>query len=973
MKYYRIVCLIFLLSLLCEIGYCQDVYYEQFTDADGLPSMTIYEMIQDSNGVLWLGTENGLVSYDGESFQTYTHPDLQDNDIIQLELCKDGDILFTNLSHQLSKIVDGQVQIIFTGKGSYYYLFSSKDDDYVLEKDEFSKIPCYNVYKLLNNKLVLFTVIHTEIDESKKRNGILSSNHPENRIYYLLENDSVLLLKNKNRQEYEDFDTSIFTEFSFENKNYNSDNQFFMASSNDRGLVLLPNMEAFYVVNNFIENYDALDIQRIIIQDDKYYVVLQNSLEIYDPSNSQKKLLLDNIIVNTVFKDRENNVWVSTRENGLLKIPNINLNIKSFDDYEQIISGVYANDNRILLSWGDKLELRNEDNQKILDFDLESDKKTIVKVHENSFIISSWHFYVTIDISNIIGKTHILRGPSKALEFRNTKFYSGTNGHLYVFPFSHSPKGIIFDKEINQIELKNIYALKFSEKQNLFLAGTTNGLYQIDENDNVSKYMQELSSSNIIDIVETRDSSFWIATKNEGIYIIKEGEVIHHFDTTNGLLTNNINDLDVQDEFVYAASTNGLIQINMNTLSVINKNSNSGLPSDNITNLAIFNDSIWIAIQKDIVVVDSTFFTTKNVSSTISLDRFYCNNKLIDYNEGLNFSYDKNKIEISFKNVSLNSGSNKSLKYRIQNLDPEWVYSKESVIRLPSLQPAKYHIEAIGVNAEGIESKPLHLSFEIKPAWWETTWARIISVLLMVGIVGIIMQIRGRRIRKEETLKRDYLHQINKIKDQALQLQMNPHFIFNSLNAIQGFIGTDEEEMAMNYLARFARLIRLIFEHSKGNTITLEEELEFINLYLDLEKLRFKDKVNIEITIDPEVENAKDIINVPPLLIQPIIENSFKHGLFHKKGKGNLSVKYTLQNEILQVTIQDNGIGRIESKKISRHNSEKQTSSGIKTTLERIDLLNFGKDKKLNRLEIEDLYDDEGNAEGTKTKLYLSI
>lgn len=149
--------------------------------------------------------------------------------------------------------------------------------------------------------------------------------------------------------------------------------------------------------------------------------------------------------------------------------------------------------------------------------------------------------------------------------------------------------------------------------------------------------------------------------------------------------------------------------------------------------------------------------------------------------------------------------------------------------------------------------------------------------------------------------------------------------------------------------------------------------LEFMNLYLDLEKLRFKDKVNIHVVIDPEVDSLKDVIHVPPLLIQPVVENSFKHGLFHKKSFGNLLIQYTLINDILQVIIQDDGIGREMSNKISRKNTEKQTSSGIKTTIERIELLNFGKSKKLNSVEIEDLYDVNGNAAGTKTILNLAI
>jgi len=140
-----------------------------------------------------------------------------------------------------------------------------------------------------------------------------------------------------------------------------------------------------------------------------------------------------------------------------------------------------------------------------------------------------------------------------------------------------------------------------------------------------------------------------------------------------------------------------------------------------------------------------------------------------------------------------------------------------------------------------------------------------------------------------------------------------------------------------------------------------------------LEKLRFKDKVDVKVLIDPEIESLQDMIQVPPLLIQPIVENSFKHGLFHKKGRGKLWISYKMENQLLKVTVEDDGIGRDASSKISKVNDEKQTSSGIKTTLERIELLNFGSDNPSNSIDIIDLFDDNGNARGTKTLLWLAV
>ena len=124
---------------------------------------------------------------------------------------------------------------------------------------------------------------------------------------------------------------------------------------------------------------------------------------------------------------------------------------------------------------------------------------------------------------------------------------------------------------------------------------------------------------------------------------------------------------------------------------------------------------------------------------------------------------------------------------------------------------------------------------------------------------------------------------------------------------------------------------------------------------------------------DEQVESMQDMISVPPLLIQPIVENSFKHGLFHKKGKGRLEISYKLENQQLVVTIQDNGIGRVEAQKILLQNTEKHDSSGIKTTKERIDILNFDKAKNRNSMEIEDLYDEEGKPSGTRTTLKLAV
>ena len=162
-------------------------------------------------------------------------------------------------------------------------------------------------------------------------------------------------------------------------------------------------------------------------------------------------------------------------------------------------------------------------------------------------------------------------------------------------------------------------------------------------------------------------------------------------------------------------------------------------------------------------------------------------------------------------------------------------------------------------------------SFEIAQPWWETWWFYTLVALGLIGGTGLVFYNRFRRIQKKEKRKQEFNDHINELKSMALQAQMNPHFVFNAMNAIQKFLTTNEQEQAMIYLARFAQLIRTIFEQSKQKEITLEEEIEFLKLYLDLEKLRFKDKVEVQFVIDDSITEEDYDIKIPPLLIQPIV------------------------------------------------------------------------------------------------------
>lgn len=204
---------------------------------------------------------------------------------------------------------------------------------------------------------------------------------------------------------------------------------------------------------------------------------------------------------------------------------------------------------------------------------------------------------------------------------------------------------------------------------------------------------------------------------------------------------------------------------------------------------------------------------------------------------------------------------------------------------------------------------------------------------------------------------------------QALRAQMNPHFIFNSLNSVTNFILKNEKALAAEYLLKFSKLIRMILENSEQPLISLNQELEALRLYMDLEALRFENKFYYQFSHDRELDINS--IKVPPLLVQPFVENSIHHGLMRKKEPGYIRIHIHENDQKLLIQIEDNGVGRAAAAKQNNELSFKKNSLGMKLTKDRISLLN---NQLVNdSFELEDLEDSEGRACGTIVKISLPL
>jgi tetratricopeptide (TPR) repeat protein len=240
--------------------------------------------------------------------------------------------------------------------------------------------------------------------------------------------------------------------------------------------------------------------------------------------------------------------------------------------------------------------------------------------------------------------------------------------------------------------------------------------------------------------------------------------------------------------------------------------------------------------------------------------------------------------------------------------------------------------------------------------------------IFMLLFLAVLSRLRYKRKRDNEQLTSDFKNQLARAETKALRAQMNPHFIFNSLNSINSFVMDQQHELASEFLIKFSKLIRLILDNSRSETISIEKELETLKLYVLLESARFENKFKCVYHIAEDVNTSS--VMIPPMLLQPFVENAIWHGLMQKEGEGTITIEIAMKNEeFLIISIEDDGIGREKAAEL-KSKSATHKSHGLKVTSQRIEMMN-----KLNssgaQVHIVDLKDAQGYARGTRVELII--
>ena len=389
---------------------------------------------------------------------------------------------------------------------------------------------------------------------------------------------------------------------------------------------------------------------------------------------------------------------------------------------------------------------------------------------------------------------------------------------------------------------------------------------------------------------------------------------------------------------------------------------------------SLLDDSGYLWISNDLNICRIKVKEGKQISTNPFIKKIHIDNKLIKksgryYGDPIIFQRAPSSIRFEFNNVQQGKALDYTYQYKLEGFDKEWIDSDRNTnTTYTSLPGGNYSFKVrsrLG-QKEWVDARPVQ--FDIKKKFYQEWWFTGSIVAGLLSLVAGFYFFNLKRIKEKEALKTAYNKELLEMEMMALRAQMNPHFMFNSLNSINQFIMTNEPRAASKYLSKFAMLMRSILNNSKEKEVTLEDELKMIELYMEMEGLRFKERFQYEIVLEHSL-NTKDIL-IQPMLIQPYIENAIWHGLMPLEKNGKITIALSKKKDRLLCKIEDNGIGRAASTEHQKKSLVKKKSMGMQITSKRMALAEEVNQIK-STLEIIDKKDVQGKATGTTVLLSL--
>lgn len=973
-------------------------HFRQFSADDGLPSSEVYFVMEDSKGFMWFGTDNGVARFDGYEFTVFdSNHGLEDVVVFKLIEDHEGTIWVSTLSGQLFYFSEGRFHA-----WEYNDIFTKlKIGNYYLKLAHIDRGGNFYIYGI-SSKLIGISktgeVFKNDTIVSRKLELLLEGEDSLSDASRLTRNTQIKTVVDRNFVSAENLliceigEKGIATEVTkdyairkaLKSRHITSVMQ---PSINPEGeIVVFTNDEIARLkkgkraqtipANNTRTNYIFSD------EEDGYWACMSVSKGLIhyrfsDDAPPAVDTILPGRSVSYGTYDTKGGLWLTTLDAGIYYSSHPKLSLYTNQGSltgEKAFSLAMVNSHSFFTGYGDgSIDFRNT----------KLKSTTSIPVANVDVYPISWLTYLPQTENLYMGGGYYSGGSSSSGEgykfiryldndYQVRVFLHGSYdpvyapSTIYLVAYYYSATLTLNDNLVHYISTsKNSYNVEsIMPVSDKLLYGTIRGLKIKDKSGaliNSKRTVGALVDQRITEMVRLPHDAVLYGTRGKGI-VFQNSDTTYTIGRNEGLVSNMIRDIHrAADGTVWVASLSGISSLEFDEHGQYRKlrtfNLAHGLPDLEVQDIESYGDQIWLATAKGVVRFDQPVidFTVEKPY----IETFFLNGASVDLESIATFPAGRQDIGLSFGAINYQMRGGVPFRYRINSKD-DWQYTKLRRVNYPNLNPGIYTFEVQSQNQDGYWSESTVLPFTIQTFWYNSWWARTGFVLLTFLTFGLFFHIRERRHRREEV----FLKQINDLERSAVQAQMNPHFIFNSLNSIQYFVLHNDIKQAAIYLSRFAALIRKTLRASVGGEHSLAEEIELLESYLSLEKLRFKDNFTYQLEIDPEVNPEK--IKIFPLLIQPFVENAIIHGLKEVDKNGRIKIKFWKVNNELQVDVIDNGSGFDTDQQI------KSSSLGMSITRRRLEMM-----KKVSgstpRMQIGPMYDEEGNKTGTRATLRVII
>lgn len=977
----------------------------------GLPTNEVYELLQDKKGFLWIGSDAGLLRYDGYRFTLFTNSRSRGTATTGLSEDNNGRIWCSNFSGQ-----------VFYTEGDSLLLFEPWEKRYKQSYADVTYDGKNSIYiSNFKNKIYKYSIDKQEesivIDDEHTKKKIFTV-HDGNVLYTMLDSGLVKMINGRSSQEVRRLNkngTALAVKVLENLVYYNSylKKQTLCFQRKNPGN---PEPVLYYYSNSALYLHDATTVLQKLnayplccYDDDAGNLLVGTHNGMYWLRKnaagewSVHSYLLDGNGISYIIKDREGSFWISTLKNGIFKIANENvwtIPASLFMSKSSGINHLASNNNELLFGTAISGEVfsYNVNNGRVRQIPVKETRdaqaleynsnngllyiskiKTSVynpvrnQVYEMGAVVTNAKdYYFTADGGIFsTGSSLFLAGETKNTGLLQKMYLLFDTIHI---PYNYLPAENKNWKQLILSEQRN-KGVWFDESSNTLWCGLVDGLVYY-ENKKAARLIDPVTAQPIIatGFAQAPNADLYVGTVEQGVYQIRNKKVLNRYSAGNGLLSDKIKRIYLKNNILWIVNGGAVQGMDIESGKIKTIDTHDGLQSAEVYDVETINHMVYVATAAGLQVFPETIETKNRQAPLSALASLVADDKSYPLDGNIRLASDTKNITIALQGIALKSDGAFMYQYRLLP-DTSWISvgASENKIRYSSLSPGQYIFQSRVINEDGIMSNETsEVRFTISKAWWQQWWFIASCVLFILLVVYFIFRARletGRRKANEVIAKAKVQEELRQSQLASLKAQMNPHFMFNALNSIQEFILLNDKKQANMYMGKFADLMRMTLDMSNKSEVALEDEIKSLSVYLELESLRFEKDFTYHINVDNNINPAH--IYLPSMLVQPYVENAVKHGLLHQPGEKKVSIAFTLpQKNMLICTITDNGIGRKRSAEINAQRIKKHTSFATGATQKRLELLNHERGQAIS-VQYSDLADTNGQVSGTSVTLSI--